>query len=401
MDTIWRVNGGGSGVIVQSGIKENKYVKQHTYPSLGHYSIAMEDPNRNGGIINIPNSINVPFFIQSELRITNSNNHNNSAKPTAILYPDAQVGVPLVQNLAFYDPDADFLTFELTTPRGEDGQFAVGYSIPNGVSVNPLNGDFVWDSPQEQGEYNFAMVVNEYRAGQFVGSVTVDFQVTVLAYGFTGGFSEMGSWPTNSTSDFAITVEPNHSIDLGLVYADEESNDIQLEAFGEPFILGNTATFNSDSSGSNYQAKTFNWTPLSENMRCAPYIVSFRGTTLDGFSLAATDVSLLIYVHDQATQLNPDCFVFAGVEDSAERQGKRVNFYPNPMEANATISFGTGLPLDFQCELFDVAGKHIRSFSGSTDSVLGLNRNGLVSGTYIYKVSFSDGWSENGKIVMY
>ena len=48
-------------------ISYNRYKGQHTFPGPSNYIISCEDPNRNGGILNIPNSINVPLFIYSEL----------------------------------------------------------------------------------------------------------------------------------------------------------------------------------------------------------------------------------------------------------------------------------------------------------------------------------------------
>ncbi|MCF8275796.1 MAG: T9SS type A sorting domain-containing protein [Flavobacteriales bacterium] len=396
LDTIPRTNGNGNGVVLLPGVKENKYVAQHTYPGLGYYALSMEDPNRNGGILNVPNSINVPFAIQSELRITNTNDFNNSTKPTAIITPYAFAGIPFVRNLAFYDPDADFLSFELTTPRGENGQFIPGYSVPNGVSVNPLNGDFVWDSPQEQGEYNFAMIVSEYRNSEFVGSVTVDFQVTVYPEDFTGIISGTSGWPTNASNDFAITVEPDQSIDLGLVYSDPLQNSVEMEAFGEPFLFGNTASFNSDSSGSHYVANTFNWTPSQEDMRCAPYIVSFRGTSSSNQS---TDVSLLIYVHDQATQANPDCFVFAGIDEESDNQTRRASLYPNPIVESVSITFSDEHIFDFTFEVFNASGALVYTQSGSTNRTLILNEH-FASGLYFYNVSFSDRKIEQGKVVV-
>ncbi|NVO02265.1 MAG: gliding motility-associated C-terminal domain-containing protein, partial [Bacteroidetes bacterium] len=46
-------------------IKKNYYVGTHTYNSLYNYKLSFEDPNRNAGIINIPNSVNVPFYVES------------------------------------------------------------------------------------------------------------------------------------------------------------------------------------------------------------------------------------------------------------------------------------------------------------------------------------------------
>ncbi|MEZ5198442.1 MAG: hypothetical protein R2764_19275 [Bacteroidales bacterium] len=50
-------------------IRRNVYKGQHTYVAGGIFTISVEDPNRNYGIVNIPNSVNIPFFIQSELVI--------------------------------------------------------------------------------------------------------------------------------------------------------------------------------------------------------------------------------------------------------------------------------------------------------------------------------------------
>ena len=51
-------------------ITYNKYVDTHDFPGPSTYTISCEDPNRNGGILNIPNSINTPLYIFSELTMT-------------------------------------------------------------------------------------------------------------------------------------------------------------------------------------------------------------------------------------------------------------------------------------------------------------------------------------------
>src|SRR5690554_5862781 len=48
---------------------KNTYVAQHTYPGPGVYKIVMEDPNRNLGIKNIFDSVNIPFSISTTLKI--------------------------------------------------------------------------------------------------------------------------------------------------------------------------------------------------------------------------------------------------------------------------------------------------------------------------------------------
>ena len=58
-----------SKVNLPNDISVNTYIARHTFPSSGYYSITMEDPNRNAGIVNIPNSVNIPFFLETTLLI--------------------------------------------------------------------------------------------------------------------------------------------------------------------------------------------------------------------------------------------------------------------------------------------------------------------------------------------
>jgi hypothetical protein len=47
----------------QGGVKKNVYKCIHTYAGGGIFTVSATDPNRNDGIINIPGSVNVPFYI--------------------------------------------------------------------------------------------------------------------------------------------------------------------------------------------------------------------------------------------------------------------------------------------------------------------------------------------------
>ncbi len=61
-DSIPRVNGpNNTGEILSNNNKKNVYKGNHTYPSNGIYNIFFQDPNRTAGIINISNSVNIPF----------------------------------------------------------------------------------------------------------------------------------------------------------------------------------------------------------------------------------------------------------------------------------------------------------------------------------------------------
>ncbi|MEA3461899.1 MAG: gliding motility-associated C-terminal domain-containing protein, partial [Bacteroidota bacterium] len=49
--------------------QKNVYITQHTFPGPGVYEIVVQDPNRNDGVKNIPNSVNVIFSIKTTILI--------------------------------------------------------------------------------------------------------------------------------------------------------------------------------------------------------------------------------------------------------------------------------------------------------------------------------------------
>jgi len=58
----------------------NIYRMEHTFPGSGTYTISVEDPNRNFGVVNIPNSVNVPMYVESQLVINSFLAPNNSVQ---------------------------------------------------------------------------------------------------------------------------------------------------------------------------------------------------------------------------------------------------------------------------------------------------------------------------------
>lgn len=165
-------------------VQKNVYIGTHTYPAMGSYIISMEDPNRNQGIINVPNSVDIPFYIESELIINPFFNYNNSPVLENPPIDIGCVGKPFYHNPGAVDLDGDSLVYSLVKCRGYNGQDIPGYTMPsasNSIGINAKTGDFYWDSPILQGEYNIAILIEEYRYGVKVGSVVRDMQIIIMA----------------------------------------------------------------------------------------------------------------------------------------------------------------------------------------------------------------------------
>ncbi|MFT4722786.1 MAG: hypothetical protein ACI897_000865, partial [Flavobacteriales bacterium] len=179
------------GTIIQDGndARLNYYSAIHTYPGSGSYIISMEDPNRNGGVINMDESISQVFYIEALLKITPFGGHNNSVR---LLYPakdQACVNRRWEHNPGAFDIDGDSLVYSLVPCRGFQGEVINSWDSPNlieesnGVEdqfvINSETGTVTWNSPVVAGEYNIAIKIDEYRAGFLVGYVIRDMQIEV------------------------------------------------------------------------------------------------------------------------------------------------------------------------------------------------------------------------------
>lgn len=195
----------GCGVIILNTgsykVKYNVYSIIHTYPGAGSYLIRTFDPNRNQGIHNIPNSVNLPFYIESYLVINSVTGANSS--PILSNPPIAQgvVGSCYFHNPCAYDLDGDSLSYEITTCRAENGQTIQGYFYPEtgggNFNINPTTGLLSWCTPQYADQYNIAFLVKEWRKNgcngsySLIGYVLRDMQILTYAVS-AGTFSSTG-----------------------------------------------------------------------------------------------------------------------------------------------------------------------------------------------------------------
>src|SRR6056297_3066842 len=146
--------------------KRNEYVGTHTFPGPGIYEMVVEDPNRNAGVDNIPNSVNVVFSISTIMTISAEVGANSTPVLTQPPVDKAAVGQVFVHNPGAYDPDGDSLSYALTICRAENGEPIEGYNFPeasNSLTMDSVTGDLIWDTPVEAGVYNIAMLIEEWR----------------------------------------------------------------------------------------------------------------------------------------------------------------------------------------------------------------------------------------------
>lgn len=291
MSVVFRSNGVSSlcsppakdGVTINAKIKLNEYVTTHTYPSAGNYKISMEDPNRSAGIINIPNSVNQVFYIESFLVIPFFGSGKNDSP--VLTFPPIDNGCLnqcFYHNPGAYDIDGDSISYELTYCRGNSGVASSGYSYPSSgggiFNLDSLTGTLTWCNPQIQGDYSLAMIIKEWRSNDegnpfLVGYVIRDFQVTI---------DMCNNNPPEiiiDNKDTVIVAETTFTTNI--IANDVNGNTITLTANGEPFwISGNPATFVSTPTASTTNG-FFNWNTNYSNVRKMPYQITLKATDND------------------------------------------------------------------------------------------------------------------------
>ena len=277
IDTLPRSNGGGNGEIVGGDTKKNVYSGIHIYPGPSVYILFFEDPNRNGGIINIPNSLNIPFYVSTKLIVNPFLGYNNSVQ---LLNPPIDRACPgrlFIHNPGAWDPDGDSISFKLTSCKGEKGANIPGFTQPNSTNsfyIDPISGNLYWDTPAQNGigEYNIAILIEEWRKGVFIGSVTRDMQIDV---------APCNNQPPVIEPVKSICVDAGTKISFPVSASDSDSplQLITLTASGGPFQIPSPlkAQFNSV-TGKDTVHQIFSWQTDCSHVRKQPWQVIFRAS---------------------------------------------------------------------------------------------------------------------------
>lgn len=260
--------------------KRNEYFGFHTYSGPGIYTLMVIDPNRNSGVMNITNSVQQVFSIQSQLLISPGVGHNNSVQ---LLNPPTQqacIYQPWIHNPAAYDPDGDSLSYELVSCLGDQGlPLSLGdipaWILPNQVTaqtsdsftIDPYTGNVNWNTPLLAGEYNIAIKITEWRNGVAIGFVMRDMQIDVIT---------CSNIPPVILPIPHQCVTAGDNVNFSVSVSDPNGDNLMVEAFGGPMTeVIHQASFN----GFSY---VFNWNPQCEEIRLGPYQMTFQVTD-DGF----------------------------------------------------------------------------------------------------------------------
>jgi hypothetical protein len=263
--------GCGEIIVNQSAyvVKKNVYSIIHTYAGPGSFIIKSFDPARNSGIVNLPNpSFALAFYVEA-LLVINSTGANNSS---SILAKDpTHIGIVnscFTHNVCAYEEEGDSLSYELIECMDSQGQAVPGYFFPNSSSIDG-KGLLSWCTPTAQGEYQFAIIVKEWRKNscsgtyQMMGYVIRDFQVLIrtgVPLNFTGGVF----------ADTCISAGSS----LVKTFVCNSSSSVSVKVYGPTYSAGNSNAIITPTSGNSTFSAQCVWQTSCQDIRVQPYQVN-------------------------------------------------------------------------------------------------------------------------------
>lgn len=283
------------------GIATAYYEITHTYGGPGTYTISYVEPNRNEGVINMDNSVNTTFYIETRILIDPV---LGCSTPANLLVPPvdrACSGVAWYHNPGAYDPDGDSISYQMVVPFRDRNATVINYTSPidpkyyqnynqgneegNGpplFSIDPIDGTITWDAPggAQIGEYNIAFIVIEWRrfAGQWIrmGFVRRDMQIIV---------EDCDNERPELEIPEDVCIEAGETLKRTIYGSDPDGDEVKIEAFSEIFNFP-PPPVNSPATVDPYPAVfasspttlDFEWNTLCSHVKDQPYQVVFKIT---------------------------------------------------------------------------------------------------------------------------
>lgn len=369
--------------INRPGVGISKFSLIHNFGQNGLMQLSYTEPNRNEGVINIQQSVNTTFSLKTRLILNEED--KKIVSPTLLFDPlvVANLGIDFSQTLAAIDSNNFKLRYSLITPLSGIDNEVTGYFLPEGITLNELNGTLTWPAAnlgQNQGEYGFAVEIKQFEkieGDNFIerGSMIVDFQV-ILAE--TEGSISVQKDPVLDEND-ALLVSAGEFQTISFT-ANADGEELDFEVNSELIALGSDIfNFEVVRDEADYRIDlSFN---VDESIvRDNPYPIAFSVSN-ESFSIEK-HVNILLY-----TRSLDDILIEVQVVTSSERATSinDLKVYPNPV--NDHIFFSSKNEVNVQ--LVNSQGQVLSEFNSLKAELevsylepgvyfLRLNNNGLV-----------------------
>lgn len=333
---------------VQPSVGLVQFTVTHTYPALGAYRISYAEANRDFDIVNIGNSVNTPFYMETEIVIDPQLGCFSSPEMIAPAIFTATKEQPVSYSFAASNPENIVYSYALVTPltvsQVDGNPVPTAYTLPENATINPINGLFSWDTKYqgmyELGEYVFTIKITMWKKQDdgthfYLGHTSFDTQVNVI-----DNLSLPPDLGINKEVDEngRLYVPSNESISVKIICTFASDKNTELLAYSELAANAEVFSFTTHDSVSANHIKVGRLTLHSTEAinREAPYLITLRG--LEKSPYHATDLNIMFYTRD----VFPETIIM-GTHDAPS-----FNVYPNPTSNKITIQSSGTEPTTYQ-----------------------------------------------------
>ncbi len=270
--------------------KRNRYQITHTYPGAGTFVISIEDQNRNEGVVNIPNSVNIVFAVKTILQINPVIGSNSTPEMLNPPIDKAARNQIFVHNPNAFDPDGDSLSYKMAICLGDGANPIPNYTLPeakNEIKVDPVSGDLIWNYPETLGIFNVAVEISEWRRGVRIGTIIRDMQIEVV---------ETDNLPPTIDPLADHCVEADSTLIFKVTAHDEATEKVTISSTGGVYDLDISPAFFKDTTALGTVNSDFRWTTDCSHVRKQPYLVIFKASDDNPDQVLVTYKNVNIYV---------------------------------------------------------------------------------------------------------
>jgi len=325
-------------------------------------------------------STNYNMYIEATL--DNSTLPNNATFPYAAINMRQNSSIQSNFNFPMLDPDGDVLEIEFTSPLSnlpvppsyfnpQQMTYVNGATINNpfvsipAPSLNSATGNITLN-PCLQGDFNFAVIIKEYRNNKLIGTAMRDYLFS---------FEIDSNQPPTLTGinntfliDTTIEVCPTNNFTFAV-----HSTDSNLTDSTFIFCISKPTGATFAAIQSQNQIGYFYWTPGLAEVRTQPYIVVFK---VKDNQCAEQSYGYRVYVK-QCSNLSI----------KNEQNESVVKLYPNPSHNSMTfemLEYKSGT--DYSYSIMDVSGRTLRS-GVIKNKKTHLNVSSFPSGLYFLELT--------------
>jgi hypothetical protein len=350
----------------------------HTYKKAGDYLVSYTEPNLIAGILNLSNSVDTKFYMESLLVINPEINFEPIQFSTDLIL-QSKIQVKYSFSTSPTDTTSAIYSFELITPPN-----TTGYNAPESLKINQRTGLVTWGTDFRGafygGEYFFAVKVHQFdKSGKFyLGFVVRTFTVTNSE---SASIINISNPITDADGKTVVLPEEKKVIKL-ILSNGSVADSLRWISFIDPRI-GDFITFTQYDSvtvGKKTRVGVLSISPTEEIERDFPYTIVLRGINLifaSPYELIAQDVSYSIFTKNVDFPNIPET-PQPEIITYVDSQSIEVTIFPNPFSNKLFLK---GTENDSAIEILNVFGQTVFSAALGYDS--SIDTSFLDAGVYI------------------